>query len=273
MEKPRLEAELLLADTLGCKRLDLYLRHEQPLFESELAPLRAKVRRRANREPLQYIIGTVEFGDLCLKIDARALIPRPETEEWLHWLIEKFAYAQPARILELGTGSGAIALTLAKTFPQAHIVATDISQHALTLAKENATQTNLDNTIDWRCGSWWQPIAANESFDWIIANPPYLSDDEVAQAQPEVRLFEPAQALASPENGLADLRHILQSAPKHLTPQGLLVLETGIDQHHQLHHIAQQVGFTHSFSKKDLSARDRCFLASFGLPLPQQPTV
>lgn len=267
IDKPRLEAELLLADALGCQRLDLYLRFEQPLFEEQLAPLRAKVRRRANREPIQYILGWQEFGDLRLTVDRRALIPRPETEEWLHWLIEQFGTNPPQRILELGTGTGAIALTLAKAFPLAHIVATDVSDDALQLAGENAARHDLAGRVEWRRGDWWQPIAAEERFDWIVANPPYLSDAEVAQAQPEVRLFEPAQALAAAEQGLFCLRHILAQAARHLTPNGLICLETGIDQHPQLHAIAQASGFAQTLSRKDFSKRDRCFLASLGLRL------
>jgi len=263
VESPRLNAELLIGHALGLKRMQLYLQFERILAEPELEKIRPLVRRRAQREPLQYIIGTMDFGGVSLKVDKRALIPRPETELLVEMIVA-LNLSPTARVLDLGTGSGAIALALAKAMPQATVTAVDSSTEALALAKENVERAELTARVELVAGGWYSALSPGGRFDLIVANPPYLSAAERAEAAPEVRDFEPASALVADEGGLADLRLIVESAPEFLAPGGLLALETGIAQHAALAAIAGRCGFAKSESRRDLTGRDRFLLAWLG---------
>ncbi len=258
LETPKLETEHLFAHALGCRRLDLYLQFERPLTEPELAKLRPLVRRRGRREPLQHIIGSVDFFGLVLKADARALIPRPETEELVERIINLID-SQPRRTLELGTGTGALVLALAKQFPESEAVAVDLSADALSLARENAGANDLAGHVSFLESDWFSSVES--VFDLIVSNPPYLTEEEYTSAQPEVRDFEPREALVAGEAGLACLRQILEEAQKHLAEGGLLALETGIAHHARLTEIAQQCGYRQWQSQRDLTHRDRYFFA------------
>lgn len=260
IESPRLNAELLIGHALGLKRMALYLQFERLLAEPELEKIRPLVRRRGLREPLQYILGETEFHGLKLKVDRRALIPRPETELLVATVIEACA-TPPARVLDLGTGTGAIALALAKTFSSAAVTAVDVSDDALALARENAVATSLAERVTFLKSSWFDALAADARFELIVANPPYLSADETAQTAPEVRDHEPKSALTAADEGLADLRAIVAAAPKFLAPGGLLALETGIAQHAELLRLARDAGFAQVESRPDLTRRDRFVLA------------
>ncbi len=258
LEQPRLQAELLFAHALGCKRLELFLKFDQPLTEAKLNELRLMVRRRANREPLQYIIGYTPFHDLKLKTDRRALIPRPETEQLVEIVQDRLREKPPTRILDLGTGSGAIALALAAAFPDASVTATDISEDALSLARENALANELQHRVQFIESNWFSNVKG--SFDCIVSNPPYLSTEEVNVAEPEVRDFEPRNALVAADEGMADLKSIIDGAYRRLQSDGLLALETGIKQHDALTAFARSTGFAKSESLKDLHNRHRFFL-------------
>lgn len=260
VDSARLNAELLIGHALGLKRMALYLQFERPLAEPELEKIRPLVRRRALREPLQYIVGETEFCGLKLKVDRRALIPRPETE----LLVENVMGAwltPPASILDLGTGSGAIALALAQKFSDARVTAIDASDEALALARENAEGAGLGAKVGFSRSNWFAEIPADPKFDLIVANPPYLSAEETAATAPEVRGFEPASALTSSDGGLADLRVIVAAAPRFLIPSGMLALETGIAQHATLLTLATDAGFSRVESRPDLTGRDRFILA------------
>ncbi len=256
VESPRLNAELIIAHVLGLKRMDLYLQFERPLADPQLEAIRPLVRRRAQREPLAYLLGTAAFGDLVLKVDPRVLIPRPETEQLVELVQSAFANP-PASVLDLGTGSGALALALAKLFLAAGIVATDASTDALDLARANAVATGLETRIDFRSSDWFAAIAPEERFDLIVANPPYLSADELAGAEPEVRNHEPHAALVAADEGRADLLAIIAAAPQHLTPGGRLFLETGPEQHGILLPALAAAGLADAASHHDLSGRPR----------------
>jgi release factor glutamine methyltransferase len=261
IESPRLNAELLIGHALQRKRMQLYLEFERPLAETELETIRPLVRRRAQHEPVQYILGETEFYGLKLKVDRRALIPRPETEQLVEHVIATFAAGiPPANILDLGVGSGAIALALAQAFPNAAVTGADLSESALALAGENAHATGLADRVVFLVSNWFSAVPATR-FEVVVANPPYLSPEETAQTLPEVRGFEPPQALTAAGGGLADLSRIIADAPRFLTAGGLLALETGIAQHEQLLTLAREAGFSRAESKRDLTGRDRFVLA------------
>ncbi|HTB81258.1 MAG TPA: peptide chain release factor N(5)-glutamine methyltransferase [Opitutaceae bacterium] len=261
IESPRLNSELLIGHALGLKRMQLYLQFERLLTETELEKIRPLVRRRGAREPMQYITGETEFFGLKLKTDRRALIPRPETERLLEIVAERLAATPPVRGLDLGTGSGALALGLAAAFPAAVVTAVDTSEDALALARENATSLGLAERVRILRSDWFAALAADECFELIMANPPYLSAEETAQAAPEVREFEPVAALTAAADGLGDLAKIVADAPRFLAPGGLLALETGIAQHADLLRRTAEAGFSRAESLPDLTGRDRYVLA------------
>ena len=256
----KLDTDILIAHSLGIKRLDIYLDLDRPLTEAQLTDLRSLVKRRASREPLQYIIGYTEFYDLTLKVDPRALIPRHETEELIALIVERLE-APPTRILDLGTGSGAIALALASRYSNAEVTATDHSEEAITLAKENALALNLSNRVAFIKGNWFEPLDEGARFDLIVSNPPYLTEAEMQTAEPEVIDHEPHSALASGQEGLDDLGLLFKSVPKHLAEGGLLALETGIGQADAIKAMALKVSLNGQ-SVEDLSERARFFFAS-----------
>jgi release factor glutamine methyltransferase len=260
IEHPRLNAELLVGHALGLKRMQLYLKFEQPLTEADLEKIRPLVRRRSAREPVQYIVGETEFFGLKLKTDKRALIPRPETERLLEIIAMRLAGSPPAQVLDLGTGSGALALGLATVFPAAMVTAVDSSESALALARENAAALGLAERVKFLSSDWFSTLPAGGLFELIVANPPYLSAEETAQAAPEVRDFEPVAALTAGGQGLDELRKILADAPRFLAPGGLLALETGIAQHAELLQLAA-ADFSPAESLPDLAGRDRYVLA------------
>ena len=261
VESPRLNAELLIGHALGLKRMQLYLQFERILAEPELEKIRPLVRRRGKREPVQYIVGETDFSGLKLKVDRRALIPRPETELLIELIVSRRP-GPPARVLDLGTGTGAIALALAKAWPEAQVTAVDTSAEALDLARENAAATGLAERVTFLLSDWMAQVPAEPLFDVIVANPPYLSTEETAESLPEVRDFEPALALTAGDRGLAALRVILAEAPRFLAPGGLLALETGIAHHAELLPLAAAAGFTKTESLRDLTDRERYFLAA-----------
>ena len=260
VETPRLNAELIIGHALGLKRMQLYLQFERPLTEAELEKIRPLVKRRGNREPVQYILGETEFSGLKLKVDRRALIPRPETEHLIELLVPRVA-PPPAGILDLGTGSGAIALALARQYPEAAVVAVDKSAEALALAGENAAACGLAARVQFIRSDWFAGLEAGKTFQLIVANPPYLSDAEVQAAEPEVRDFEPPMALSAGPAGAAALEHIIRAERPFLAPGGLLACETGIAQHAQLLPLAGQAGYGRAESLRDLTGRERYLLA------------
>lgn len=230
-ENPRLEAELLLAGVLGLKRLDLYLQHDRPVAPAELDRFRHTVRRRLRHEPLQYILGTAAFRRLELNVDARVLIPRPETEALtgavLAWAVQR---ATPGAALDVGTGSGAIALSLAAEGRFCRVVASDISTAALDVAGGNARSNGLDGLVEFRAGSLLDVVRDGERFAVVVSNPPYIAAHELAALPPEVREYEPGLALFGGADGLAVIGALIRDAAPHLEPGGLLALEVGFGQ-------------------------------------------
>jgi len=261
VESPRLSAEHLVGHALGLNRMRLYLEFERPLTEQELARIRPLVKRRSQREPLQHIIGEVDFAGVRLKVDRRALIPRPETELLVE-IAAGWAMENPpvARIADLGTGSGAIALGLAERLPTVAVVAVDREEDALALARENALGRPAGGRVEFSRSDWFSDLPG-ALFDMIVSNPPYLSEAELAQVAPEVRDFEPRSALVAAEDGLSDLKRIVAGAGQRLRRGGLLALETGPSQHAALIEAAGSAGYTKVESRRDLTGRDRFILA------------
>ena len=218
---PRLDAEWLLAEVLGVSRLEMMLNKRRELTEAEAAAYEALLARREGREPLQYILGSQSFMGFTLKTDSRALIPRNDTEALCE---EALKYMRPGyRVLDLCTGSGALAAAIKKLRPSAEVVASDISEAALSLAKENAAALNAD--IRFMQGDLFSPVAG-EKFDVIVSNPPYIPGGLRGRLQAEVEQ-EPALALFAGDDGLDFYRRIAREAPAHLLPGGRLCLEIG----------------------------------------------
>jgi release factor glutamine methyltransferase len=227
VENPRLNAEHLLAHALGLKRMELYLQFDRPLTEAERAPLRDLVKRRGAREPLQHVLGTAEFHGRTFTCDKRGLVPRPETEQLVELAVE-LAKANPApTLLDIGTGSGVIAITLAIELPSATLHATDLSPDAVALAAENAARHALTDRIVFQQADLLPPGAAK--FDLIIANLPYIPAGEIAALSPEVR-HDPRTALDGGPDGLDLIRRLIDTAPDRLAPGGALLLEIGLGQ-------------------------------------------
>ena len=260
VESARLNAELLIGHALGLRRMQLYLQFERVLSEPELERIRPLVKRRGQREPLQYILGETEWSGLHLKVDKRALIPRPETERLVE-LIMSLVTVSPVRILDLGTGSGAIALALARQYADAKVVALDRSGDALALAQENARSLSLSERVEFVESSWFDAIPAGSRYELIVSNPPYLTLAETHAAEPEVQAHEPLAALAAADEGMADLKTIIHGAPDVLAEGGLLALETGIAHHAKLKPVLEAAGFSRSESRQDLTGRDRFLFA------------
>jgi release factor glutamine methyltransferase len=260
LERPKVEAEWLTAEVLGCKRLELFLQWDRPVEAAARERLREAARRRAVREPLQYIIGYQDFHDIRVAVGPGVLIPRPETEELVEGVLKRLGGVGEPRIVDLGTGSGAIALALAKALPAARILAVDASEAALRRARENADCNGLRERVSFRRGDWLSGLSLRA--DCIVSNPPYLTEDEWRSAAPEVRDFEPREALVAAEEGLADLRRIVEGARSCLEVGGLLALECGVAHGRPLKALAEQVGYTAVQVEQDASGRDRFLFAS-----------
>ncbi len=259
VENARLNAELIFAHVLNCKRFDLYVQFERLIREDEKARLRELLVRRGKREPVQYIVGDTDFRKLTLKCDRRALIPRPETEELVDCVLDRVG--ERKRICDLGTGTGAIALSLAKELAGTQITAVDFSEDALELAKENAEVLGLAGTVNFVQSNWLEAFPREPIFDVIVSNPPYLTDDEWNCAQPEVKDFEPLSALVAEDEGCKDCETILKMSRERLSADGFVILETGIAQHERLEKIAREQEFSKTESLKDYSGRERFFVA------------
>jgi release factor glutamine methyltransferase len=262
IENPRLNAEHLLAHTLGLSRMDLYLEFERNLAENELGPLRDLVKRRGQGEPLQHLLGTVEFCGHTFAIDKRAMVPRPETEELVELLLSEIrGQRSDVRIVDVGTGSGVIALSIAKEFPEAKVYAVDISEDALSLACENAERRGLNERVGFQKGDLLESLS--ERFDLIVANLPYISMQDRHLLSREV-LHDPEVALFGGPAGDELLRKLIEQAPAHLEPSGLLALEIGLDQGEGLSDFLRQKNFHDIESKKDYSGITRFLLARYG---------
>jgi release factor glutamine methyltransferase len=260
IESPRLNAEHLVAHSLGRKRIELYLDFDRTLVEPELAPLRELVRRRGQGEPLQHLLGTVEFGDQTFVSDKRALVPRPETEQLVEYLCD-LALPRAGRFLDVGTGSGVIILSLAARFPDAELHAVDLSADALALARENAGQLGIPDRVQFTQGNLLERIDGR--FDLIVANLPYVPARDAAQLSPEVQR-DPAIALFGGENGDELIRELIAAAPARLKPGGTLALEIGHNHAEGLSRFLAMQKFHDISARKDYAGTSRFLFAKHG---------
>lgn len=258
VEEARLNMEHLLAHVLGCRRLDLYLRHGEHLHETDLEKLRGLTRRRSTGEPLQHLLGTVDFLGHELVCDGRALIPRPETEHLCDWLIKARRSSPPASVLDMATGSGCIGLTLAAAWPGSRVMLADISEDALDLARLNAGRLGLERARIVR-SDLFEKITGG--FDLIVSNLPYIPSAEIATLSREVRR-DPALALDGGPDGLDLVRRFLAEAPAHLNAGGGIALEVGHDQGGPVAEMARAQGWREARTLADLAGIERFVLAT-----------
>lgn len=253
IDSPRLDAELLLADTLGLDRVGLYLNFERPLQADELAGYREKVRRRASREPLAYILGRTEFWSLPFIVTPAVLIPRPDTELLVEEALPRLADA--ARVLDVGTGSGALAVALAHERPECTVTAIDVSAAALAVAAGNAGSNGVAERIEFLQAD----LAAlpDGPFDLVVANPPYIPSGELTTLMPDVRDFEPQLALDGGCDGLDAYRALARQTGAILAPGGWLLVEVGIGQAPAVQELFAGAGLTEIFISRDLAGIER----------------
>jgi len=283
-DSPRLDAELLLAHALGVDRIHLYTQYDRPLLPAEVDVYRALIARRAAHEPVAYLLGVAHFRRLVLEVTSATLIPRPETEELVDLALETLRRRPPwdasepapvapdrqgqpvPRLVDVGTGSGAIALSLAQESGLA-VLAIDSSADALAVAERNRSRAGLDGMVLLRLGDLLSGVADN-SMHMVVSNPPYVTSDELGSLPPDVRLFEPRDALDGGADGLDVYRRLVPEAFRVLAPGGTLLLEVGHQQAEAVTGIARQAGFALAVSHSDLSGKQRMVQATMpGAPI------
>jgi release factor glutamine methyltransferase len=250
----RIEVQCLLQTVLQVNRAWLLTHPEQSLNPEQYTRYTALFERRLRGEPIAYILGEREFYGLNFKVTPATLIPRPDTELLIELMLQRIPQRETLRILDLGTGSGAVALSIAHARPDTEVTAVDASQEALDVARENAQCLNIDNVR--LLHSDWFSALTGERFDLIVSNPPYISASDAHLIQGDLR-FEPRAALASGADGLDDIRRIIAQARAHLNAEGHLLLEHGYDQAARVRALLQQAGFTGVFSARDLAEIER----------------
>ncbi|MBW1697882.1 MAG: peptide chain release factor N(5)-glutamine methyltransferase [Deltaproteobacteria bacterium] len=240
IDSPRSTAEILLASALQMERIELYIRYDQPVTRNELSAFKALIIRRIKHEPVAYILGSKEFWSKELLVNQSVLIPRPETECLVETALCRISCGFPMKILELGTGSGAVSIALASERSDHRFYASDRSEEAIRIAVTNAKRHQLQHRICFFVGDWFQALKENsDSFDMIISNPPYIRTSDIPLLQPEISQYEPRVALDGGEDGLQWIRHIILNAHRFLKPGGEILLEIGHDQKESIQKIVE----------------------------------
>ncbi|MBP9120443.1 MAG: peptide chain release factor N(5)-glutamine methyltransferase [Ignavibacterium sp.] len=258
VESPRANAEILLAEILKCKRLELYLAFDKPLAENEVQVYREAIRKRGLRIPLQYIVGNVEFYGLKLIVNENVLIPRPETELLVEKIINDSDKSNNLKILDIGVGSGNISLSISKNLPNSKVVAIDISKTALDVANQNAEINSLQDRIEFRLFDIMNDnLNSLGKFDLIVSNPPYVSENDYESLEPELKNHEPKIALTDNSNGISFYKHIVEASDQLLKKPGKIYFELGIDQSAQVQEYFKQNNFTNIKITKDYSGIER----------------
>lgn len=256
----RLNAELLLCSILEMERVDLYVNFERPITQDELVKFREVVQKRSLHEPLQYILGKTEFMSLPFRVNHSVLIPRQDTEALVEWVIEDYEGADAASILDLGTGSGNIAISLAHYLPRTQITAVDVSQEALEVADENSSLNNTQDRVTFVQADMMDSgfvAKINERFDVIVSNPPYVPPIEFVKLEPEVRDFEPRSSLVDEHGEGTSFRRISDLAQSLLKKGGAVFVEVGAGQANMVKNIFESSGFIRIRSRKDYAGIER----------------
>jgi release factor glutamine methyltransferase len=254
---PRLDAEVLLAHALRTDRVRLVIESDRELEPAELGLYRSLIERRRRGEPVAYILGRREFFGLDFVVDRRALVPRPDTEALVEVALERTrSRSQYGRALDLCTGSGCVAVAFAKARPTWRVTATDISTDAVALAWENARRVGVASCLAVLAGDLFTPVA-NEHFELVLANPPYIPSADIAALDVDVREFEPRRALDGGSDGLDLVRAVVSAAPRHLVPGGVLAVEVGFDQAPRARSLFEAAGFTFIESRRDYGGHER----------------
>jgi len=264
LENPRLNAEAMLEHVLGLKGIDLYLDHDRPMQDHELMAFRSLVKRRLAGCPVQYLTGETEFFSLSFQISSDALIPRPETEILVEAVLDLLkSRAQPLKVVDLGTGSGIIAINLAVHLGCAQLWATDCSREALALARRNAQRHGVGDRISFHQGDLYNPLRGLEgAFAAVVCNPPYVSSGQLEHLPREIRLHEPLVALDGGSDGLDVIRRIVIGAPSFLAAGGVLALEVGAGQASSVEQsIVETKAFSESWVVEDYARIERVVLA------------
>lgn len=263
-DSPRLDAELLLARVLDCRRLDLYLEHHKPLLADERKGYRELIKRRAAGEPVAYILGTRDFFGLTFQVNRTTLIPRPDTELLVEKVLEHYQAGHAWQGLDIGTGSGCIAISIKKNRPEAELWAWDKSPEALEVARKNSEELEAAvrfREVDALKDQSWE--ASELCFDFIVSNPPYISENERSSLPVSVRDYEPGLALFASDHGLAFYKAISQFAPTRLQPGGKVFLEVGHRQAHEVCSILEDSGWSEISTHRDLAGHQRVIIARF----------
>lgn len=258
VESPRANAEILLAEILECKRLELYLSFDKPLAENEVQMYREFIRKRGLRIPLQYIIGNVEFYGLKFIVNENVLIPRPETELLVEKIISESDKSANLKILDIGSGSGNISLSIAKNLPNSNVVGIDISDGALEVAKLNAELNTLQKNIEFKLFDIMNgDLNSLGKFDLVVSNPPYVSENDYENLEPELKNYEPKIALTDNSDGISFYNHIIEASDQLFSSRGKIYFELGMDQFTQVKKFFEQKGFSNITVTKDYSGIDR----------------
>jgi release factor glutamine methyltransferase len=265
VEESRLNMEHLLAHVLQCRRMDLYLRFDQVVREPDLEKLRGLLKRRGEGEPLQHLLGTVEFYDSEFVSDHRALVPRPETERLVEMIVEQFGKEQPARVVDMATGSGCIGLSLAKAWPKSAVVLTDISEDALELARLNTSRLGLDERVRLLRSDLFEKV--DGAFDLIVSNLPYIPRGELAGLSREVKR-DPVLALDGGVSGTEIVERFVAAAGEHLNDGAWIALELHHDQGETVASMCRSAGFVEVTVRKDLADIGRFVFAKWQHPAP-----
>ncbi|MGE5191295.1 MAG: peptide chain release factor N(5)-glutamine methyltransferase [Deltaproteobacteria bacterium] len=261
-DTPRLEAEILLAHARRCPRIQLYVQYNEPLTEEERGVMRDLVRRRAQSEPVAYLVGHREFFGLEFRVTPDVLIPRPETETLVLEIVTLAKQQPRPRILDVGTGSGCIAVSAAVNVPDAIVTATDVHSRALEIARENAARHGVAERIRYLEGDLFAPLMPAEQFEIIASNPPYVADGEMETLPSDVRLHEPALALRAGPQGLDVITRLIAAVPAHLPPGGTLLFEIAPEQAPAVRSLLEQSAeFEPSRTIKDPFGKDRVITA------------
>lgn len=258
LDSPRLEAELLLAHVLGCNRIQLIVDRDRPLAPHELAAYRAMVGRRRNHEPVAYLRGEREFYGHDFRVDARVLIPRPDTETLVEVALDRTqARSMYGRMADLCTGSGNVAISFARERPTWRVIGSDISPDAVAVASDNAVRMGVAWNLSFVVGDLFAPVGPSGPYDLVTANPPYIPSTELETLAADIRHHEPRLALDGGADGLDIIRRLVAQAPTHLLAGGVLALEIAADQGEAVRALMEDAGWNDVEVKRDLGRRDR----------------